>query len=115
MAFWLLSNGKADALGIAGDFDAVVYSDEFGRECWKPSSIPYQAVMQRLGGPAELFTYVSDNPTKDFVAANALGWRTVRIRRADGEYRELVAAPGHDAHVEITTLHDLLSASRSHR
>jgi putative hydrolase of the HAD superfamily len=98
---------KVEALGIADHFDAIVYSDEFGRDCWKPSPVPYQALMERLGGPAESFTYVSDNPTKDFVTANALGWRTVRIIRPDGEYRDVIAPPRYDAPVHITTLRDL--------
>jgi putative hydrolase of the HAD superfamily len=30
------------------------------------------------------FVYVADNPLKDFQAPIAMGWKTVRVRRAQG-------------------------------
>lgn len=51
----LLSDGtlevqqrKFRAIDISHFFDAVVFSDEFGREHWKPSTIPFQAALDRL-------------------------------------------------------------------
>lgn len=98
---------KLWALRIESIFDAIVYSDEFGRECWKPSPVPYRAIMRRLDCDGTSCTYVSDNPTKDFLAANELGWTTVQIRRPDGEYRQAVGNAGYRARFEIDSLHGL--------
>ncbi len=78
---------KFAALGIQRYFDAVVFSDEFGREHWKPSVKPFQAVLERLQvGSAQSAVYIGDNPTKDFLGANQMGMTTIQIRRPDSEY-----------------------------
>ena len=51
----------------------VVISEEFGSE--KPSLANYEYFMKRY--PNAEFTYVGDNPKKDFFAPNQLGWNTV--------------------------------------
>jgi len=70
---------KLDALALGPLFDVVVFTEEIGREAWKPSTAGFQAVRDRLGVPHERCAYVADNPAKDFVAPNRLGWRTVRL------------------------------------
>ncbi len=77
---------KVAALGIAPWFGAVVYTDEFGREHWKPSPEGFRRVEQVLGCSGNACVYVGDNPAKDFVAPNRLDWRTVHLRRDTGEY-----------------------------
>lgn len=67
---------KIEALGLA-EFvveEDIVISEEFGSE--KPSKANYEYFM-KLYPEAEEFVYVGDNPKKDFVGANALGWMTV--------------------------------------
>ena len=78
---------KLAALNLAGYFDAVVFADEWGREAWKPSPVPFYAVLERLGhlSPAEA-VYVADNPTKDFLGARRVGMATVWVRRPTGFY-----------------------------
>jgi putative hydrolase of the HAD superfamily len=98
---------KVSALALDRQVDTIVYSDEFGRHSWKPSRTPYNAVMERLGCLGREYTYVSDNPAKDFISANEIGWRTIRIRRSDGEYRHIEADLKHSAHAEIQTLYQL--------
>jgi len=101
---------KVAALGIEPLVDYIVYSDEFGRDHWKPSSVPYRTMMKMTGCAGRDCTYVSDNSLKDFVTAKALGWTTVRIRRIGGEYSEVVVDASHSAHYEISTLDDLTNA-----
>ncbi|MGB3305737.1 MAG: HAD family hydrolase [Thermomicrobiales bacterium] len=98
---------KIHALGIAPLFRTIVYSDEMGRDHWKPSQTPYLRLMNESGLPGSSCIYVSDNPAKDFVAAIALGWHTIRIRREDGIYSHLEAAPGYEPHREISSLYQL--------
>src|SRR3546814_3160678 len=40
--------------------------------------------MAEYGLPPSAFTYVGDNPAKDFTAPSAMGWRTVQITRPGG-------------------------------
>src|SRR5208282_3192949 len=98
---------KVAALGLERLVDYIVYSDEFGRDHWKPSAVPYLMMMKMTGCAGRDCSYVSDNPLKDFVTAKALGWTTVRIRRTGGEYSEVVVDATHSAHCEVSTLDDL--------
>ena len=68
---------KIKALGLEGFFDIEIISEEFGSE--KPCLKNYQAVMDKFP-ERKVFVYVGDNPAKDFVAPNQLGWRTVCIK-----------------------------------
>jgi len=79
--------GKVRALGIEHYFDILVFTDELGRESWKPSPAGYKKIMDALKVKGEECLYVGDNPAKDFVGARALGWKTVRVRRKDGIYK----------------------------
>ena len=90
---------KWEALALPHRFDPVVFTDESGRACWKPNPWAYRRVMT-AHPDARAFVYVGDNPGKDFLAPNALGWTTVQVlhpanlRRALPA-RGLAAAAGH--------------------
>ena len=82
----LLSDGflpaqrhKLDVLQIADLFDAVLFTEDMGRDCWKPSPAGFETIREKLAVPHEGCTYVADNPAKDFVAPNQLGWRTIQL------------------------------------
>jgi len=84
----LLSDGylpaqrlKLSALGIEGCFDAILFTEALGREAWKPSPRGFEAIRRRLQTPPHACAYVADNPAKDFLAPNQLGWLTVQWRR----------------------------------
>ncbi|MBA3379993.1 MAG: HAD family hydrolase [Chloroflexia bacterium] len=98
---------KVAALKIAHLFSTMVYSDEMGREHWKPSETPYRTLMRQSGHSDSNHVYVSDNPAKDFIGARRLGWFTIRIRRPQGVYADLEAKDGYDADAEISTLRAL--------
>ncbi|MBN1910103.1 MAG: HAD family hydrolase [Pirellulales bacterium] len=101
---------KMAATGLEDRFDAIVYSDELGRDAWKPSTKPFELVLQRLGVAPDEAVYVGDNPTKDFRGARQLGMETIRIRRPDGLYGHLKTACPEDApHWQIATLTELVS------
>jgi putative hydrolase of the HAD superfamily len=98
---------KVKALGLQNRVEAIVYSDDFGREQWKPSPIPYLELLRRLHIEPSHAVYVGDNPKKDFVGARRLGLQTVRVRRPNTEHVHIEPPPGFEADHEITTLHDL--------
>ena len=77
---------KIDALGLWNRFDAILLTDELGAGSGKPNRRPFELIAQRLAVPAHRCVYVADNPAKDFIAPNQLGWRTVRIIRPEGVY-----------------------------
>lgn len=98
---------KVAALGIEPLFDSVVYSDDLGRAAWKPSPEPYLRTMRNLDGRADRFVYVADNPTKDFVAARRLGWRTVEVCRPDQPRRPVTWSSEFEAELTVASLLDL--------
>jgi putative hydrolase of the HAD superfamily len=105
--FLVTQRNKVAALGIEPHFDTIIYSDEFGREHWKPSERPYIRIMEVLQCAGKECVYVADNPAKDFVAAKALGWQTIQIRRKDGEYAEIHPSASHAADSVIHSLFHL--------
>jgi putative hydrolase of the HAD superfamily len=96
---------KIDALSIAGYFDAIVLSDEYGRHRRKPDSMPYQRVLRDLRVGPEECVFVGDNPKRDFVGARKLGIRTVRV--LTGEYRGIHLGDEFDADDSIESLAEL--------
>lgn len=112
----LLSDGwsavqrrKLDALGIGPFFEHIVFTDEIGRDAWKPSPQGFERIQRDLGVRASEVAYVSDNPLKDFVAPLKLGMRTVRIVRPGTEHCGSVApSPDHVPHCVIRSLRELL-------
>lgn len=110
----ILTDGPADvqrrkvkALNLQHRVEAIVYSDDFGREQWKPSPIPYLELLRRLHAEPSHAVYVGDNPKKDFVGARRLGLQTVRIRRPETEHAHIEPQPGFEADHEITSLDSL--------
>lgn len=107
----LLTDGPADvqrrkvkALGLQSRVESIVYSDDFGREHWKPSPIPYLELLRKMHVDPSHAVYVGDNPKKDFIGARRLGLQTVRIRRPGTEHGHLDAQLGFEADHEITSL-----------
>lgn len=98
---------KVSALGIEDLFDVIVYTDELGRDKWKPCVIPYRKVMEVLCYEGSKCAYIADNPAKDFITAKALGWLTVHIKRPIGQYCKLIPEKGYEADKEIVSLYDL--------
>lgn len=64
---------KLKALGLI-HIPAYI-SEEHGSE--KPSSLRFDIIMRDM--PARDYVYVADNPKKDFLAPNALNWKTIGL------------------------------------
>lgn len=99
---------KLTALGIVSYFDALVFSDEWGQEAWKPSSRPFEIAVQRLGVNSFEAIYVGDNPIKDFYGPRSIGMYTIRFRYYDGLYSHLEPpTPEHSPDAEIKGLTEM--------
>ncbi len=106
--FLSVQQRKWKALGMAGYFDAVVFSDEWGRAAWKPSTRPFEEVLRKLGSHPTMTPYIGDNPAKDFLGARRAGMPAIRIRRPGGEYYHLEPATReHAPDYTITSLDEL--------
>ena len=79
---------KVQALGIEHYFKAIMYTEELGREHWKPSPLGFQKLLEMLEARPEQAVYVADNETKDFIAPNQLGLLTIQVLRPSGLYRQ---------------------------
>lgn len=75
----LQQRNKIGALGLQRWIRAedMVISEEFGHE--KPCLDNYKLFESRFP-ECEEFVYVGDNPVKDFIAPNILGWRTICLK-----------------------------------
>ena len=98
---------KLDALGLADLVPLIVLTDQWGREAWKPAARGFREVQARLGVSGGQCVYVGDNPAKDFVAPNRLGWRSVLLRRESGVYADAVAPEGGEPQHVIRHLDEL--------
>jgi putative hydrolase of the HAD superfamily len=81
-----VQKNKVAALGIEHLFNIIVYTDEMGRDFWKPHQAGYEKIMNKLIVTGNECIYIGDNPVKDFFGANKLGWETVQIKRPKGVY-----------------------------
>lgn len=74
----ITQRNKIKALGLYRwiHYDDVVISEEFGSA--KPDKANYEYFMSKY--PGMKYLYIGDNPEKDFVAPNLLGWDSICLR-----------------------------------
>ena len=72
---------KVQALGIEKFFKCIVYTEQLGREFWKPSAAGFEKIIEILNVKPENAAYIADNEKKDFIAPNKLGFFTVQLVR----------------------------------
>lgn len=89
-------SAKAEALGLSRFCDPVILTDRWGREFWKPHERAYRVIEEAWGLPAAALWYIGDNPAKDFIAPNRLGWNTLRLR-LPGQLHERAEAASPEA------------------
>jgi putative hydrolase of the HAD superfamily len=87
-------SAKVKALGAESFFDAIIFTDSWGREYRKPHERAFASMEKRLVGGRPL-VYIADNPAKDFIAAKSRGWRTIRMRLEGQLHRD--SEPSNDA------------------
>ena len=72
---------KVRALGIEKYFESIIYTEELGRDCWKPSPAAFIKILGNLNTKPENVVYIADNEKKDFIAPNSLGILTIQLIR----------------------------------
>ena len=69
----ITQRNKLRALGIESYFKNIIISEEINSE--KPSEYNFRLVMDNK--IAENYIYIADNPKKDFITPNKLGWTSI--------------------------------------
>jgi putative hydrolase of the HAD superfamily len=82
-----------ERLGLAGRFEAVVYSSEV--DCEKPDPRIFRIALDRLSLPAEEVLHVGDRRREDLEGAVAVGMHALLLdrRRGQGDLTNLKALP----------------------
>ena len=91
---------KVRALRIEQYFEQIVYTEQIGRQFWKPSPVGFEKLIQALNENPQNMAYIADNELKDFIAPNKLGFATIRIIRTNRIHTESGTEP--NAHADIT-------------
>jgi len=87
-------NLKVQSLGIEKYFKCIVYTEQLGREFWKPSPAGFEKIIKTLNAKPENMVYIADNEKKDFIAPNKLGFLTVQLIRHARLHTSISARPG---------------------
>ena len=69
----ITQRNKLKALGIESYFKNIIISEEVNSE--KPAEYNFRMAMNNKC--AENYIYIADNPKKDFITPNKLGWTTI--------------------------------------
>ena len=64
-------------------FNAIVLTDRYGKDYWKPSRKPFDILSNKFGIKLNDMYYVGDNPAKDFYLS-IYGINTVRFYNPNG-------------------------------
>jgi len=68
----ITQRNKLKALEIENVFDLIIVSEEFGST--KPDERNFKVFMENY---IDEYIYIADNPQKDFVTPNKLGWKSI--------------------------------------
>ena len=99
---------KVEALRLNSRLDLIVLTEVWGKDYWKPHPRAFQYVEEVWGLRGPSLVYVGDNPAKDFVTPNRMGWRTVRLRLPGQlHYEEEPPEPLFAPEVEVSSVTEL--------
>jgi len=98
---------KVQSLGIEKFFKCIVYTEQLGREFWKPSLAGFQKIMQIINVKPENAVYIADDEEKDFIAPNKLGFQTIQLIRSARLHTSVCAQSGAKAQFVIHEISQL--------
>lgn len=94
---------KIKALDIEKFVGRIVVTDDIGTTYSKPNTRAFEIVQGNLPGNACI--YIADNPLKDFIAPNVLGWLpSIRIRREGALHKDVPTPAGC---IEVQSFNDV--------
>ena len=112
--YYEVQKKKVQALRLEKMFDSIIYTDEHGREYWKPNVFGYKLALKELEDilPGEA-VYIGDNPHKDFIGAKKIGITTVRVIDQNREYSNVRLNKEYEADYEIRELHEIINVLKA--
>lgn len=107
--YFKVQKKKVQALKLEELFDSIIYTDEYGKEYWKPNVYGYKLALKELDDILlEETVYIGDNPHKDFIGAKEIGITTVRILYRNREYGNVRLNKEYEADYEIRELQEII-------
>lgn len=103
---------KLCALGLSDLFQQVIFTEALGQDGAKPSPRGFLEVSRQQRVENRKCVYIADNPLKDFLGPNLLGWRTIRLREMGGIYYHEIPPAGGEPHVTVERFADLWNLLR---
>lgn len=82
-------NAKIASLGLQEWSTNTIVTSEHGIDWAKPSPKAFNAVEDFYCRTGSELCYIADNPTKDFITPQQLGWKCIRVRRRQSLYGKL--------------------------
>ncbi|HVC21301.1 MAG TPA: HAD family hydrolase [Vicinamibacterales bacterium] len=114
----ILTNGrprvqarKIAALGLDLFVDHVVFACEHGDGRGKPDPAAFQAVIAKLGVPAERCVFAGNDPWCDVAGARRAGLWTIRVRRGSFAHAEVTEAS--EADLVVSRLSEIPDAAEA--
>ena len=98
---------KVEALGIEQFFKSIMYTEQLGRQFWKPSTVGFEKLLKTLNAKPDNTVYIADNEKKDFIAPNKLGFLTIQLLRPSRLHTESGIAPAAAAKAQIHKISEL--------
>ncbi len=104
-----MQRNKAQALGLQKWFEEMIFTDEWGENFAKPSPAPFLELEKKFKLKQEKCFYIADNPKKDFLAPNQLGWNTIQIFHPNQLYAHQEFPREHQAKFQVKGFSELRS------
>jgi putative hydrolase of the HAD superfamily len=106
-----ITDGKSTAqkqkliqTGLQKYFDHIIVTDGSAKNKKKPAMDAFLKVFNKYHIQPNEFLYIGDNPYRDFVNLKTSGASTIRLKRADGQFKDITLSKKYEAH---TCLFDL--------
>lgn len=98
---------KIETLGLNrfANPEHIIVSEEIGGD--KTTTLPFETIAARY--PDEKFTYIGDNPAKDFTCPASMGWHTVCLLNAGRNIHSQDLSQLPSATITIRSLTELLT------
>jgi putative hydrolase of the HAD superfamily len=99
-----VQENKVRALGLVELVDIIIFTDEMGKEYWKPHHKAFQLASRLLDVKPSEAIYIGNDPTKDFVGPKSIGMQAVHLCRNKYEIEKSC-----EASIHITGLDEVIS------
>lgn len=100
---------KARVLRLHELFDKVIFTDELGREYWKPNPKAFELMKEYFNVNYDEMMYVGDNPEKDFYISSIYPIQTVRIIRKQCVYLSKKYYKNVREHFKVSVLIEIIA------